>query len=1038
MAMFLFLLVVVNILGLPNALYVINSTGTDITCDQNDNCLVYCDDCNSRTITCQASYSCHISCESCGSAQIIADQVNDFEFTCTNNCNNAVISSTLSSIDAHAMVNCPNQCQGIHIAISHILSIYNSSIQDTNTSVIINCIGTCYRPTFRSTIIGHLSIQCYSFESCYDSWIVFNPPLNAGTMHIDCHSSRSCARTHLWAVSARQVSVNCGHINSSTGDQDPACYGFDVYGSLYPFDNDETDYSFDTMHNDTIVWTCHDSECDYSDFHVPYGEYQASITRSNVSGSPYAKWCGYGFDSIWQIQCDCQKAMSKYLLYPLTQGANIIIINRYTSDVNCPASGDCIIYAFGGSNTRTVRCPTDRISECHIYTTESYDGAGYTIDARQSRLLFLYSHDWEGQQYVFMSATIYAPDDPLHGAIVIPTATIYGFQSATIYAENVRYAAVGSANSGFQSASWYAGDSHRLHIVCSYHSMCWNMKIYTNHHTFDANSGSAADLIPDNICVECSDHYSASCRDLRLFVNDTTTNTLHTFTESDQKIGEDYQHYWNYQGRQINIPWQYKGPCAGLRSDILYGGYSYCTGIPPKECQYSSTGSVYSWYFGMETGGSGSPVSEDFCYSSHLYSMEESWKQQCFGNESNSTIIYYEGNTACAGNAAISTADGHCNTNKTCGCASYELHSFYEYAAACNESNLLSSTQQAIFVDECYSDGYVYECTVINGVNTILLHEYKDRNCTSNDVTSTILMQEETCFVNKFASHFIPIVIGSVGYVSEISCNCDTTTSNPTSNPTANPTSNPAVRPISEGAVDVQTTHASHTQPTVDAISQRTLVPIWLWAIAIIVAAIVPACITGVCCYYFKLVKTRDITDNVNRSVPDTDHEMQNKSNVAEMVNPGAPKFKLKPAANKKQQNIKKMERECEVHHVQNDNDSDSEGLYIPQEQVISTEGVLNVGKIMQGSTVTTQSPETENTTAAQEQVIPTAGIFNVGNIMQGSAVMTKCPETEKRTDGALYQRCIDCGKQDLGEIYDGNGLFYCNQCLMYYGSTNV
>eukprot|EP01083_Nonionella_stella_P280293 953510_1 len=29
--------------------------------------------------------------------------------------------------------------------------------------------------------------------------------------------------------------------------------------------------------------------------------------------------------------------------------------------------------------------------------------------------------------------------------------------------------------------------------------------------------------------------------------------------------------------------------------------------------------------------------------------------------------------------------------------------------------------------------------------------------------------------------------------------------------------------------------------------------------------------------------------------------------------------------------------------------------------------------------------------------------------------------------------RCIDCGRKDFGKIYDGDGLFYCNRCWMYY-----
>eukprot|EP01083_Nonionella_stella_P033879 92709_1 len=30
---------------------------------------------------------------------------------------------------------------------------------------------------------------------------------------------------------------------------------------------------------------------------------------------------------------------------------------------------------------------------------------------------------------------------------------------------------------------------------------------------------------------------------------------------------------------------------------------------------------------------------------------------------------------------------------------------------------------------------------------------------------------------------------------------------------------------------------------------------------------------------------------------------------------------------------------------------------------------------------------------------------------------------------GTLYERCMECGKQDFGRLYEGDGLFYCNQC---------
>eukprot|EP01083_Nonionella_stella_P162607 534023_1 len=35
--------------------------------------------------------------------------------------------------------------------------------------------------------------------------------------------------------------------------------------------------------------------------------------------------------------------------------------------------------------------------------------------------------------------------------------------------------------------------------------------------------------------------------------------------------------------------------------------------------------------------------------------------------------------------------------------------------------------------------------------------------------------------------------------------------------------------------------------------------------------------------------------------------------------------------------------------------------------------------------------------------------------------------------DNGLYETCFDCGKHRFGKVYDGDGMFYCNECWMYY-----
>eukprot|EP01083_Nonionella_stella_P255682 877237_1 len=122
---------------------------------------------------------------------------------------------------------------------------------------------------------------------------------------------------------------------------------------------------------------------------------------------------------------------------------------------------------------------------------------------------------------------------------------------------------------------------------------------------------------------------------------------------------------------------------------------------------------------------------------------------------------------------------------------------------------------------------------------------------------------------------------------------------------------------------------------------------------------------------------------------------------------------------------------------------------------------MFNVAKILQGSVKMTRKKEDQGNTE------DSMGVFNVTNVMQGSVKMTKHAKAENvvvianvegsdsekestsddserlydmvrtavsdgKEDGTRYERCVDCGKQDLGKICDG--LFYCNRCWIYYG----
>eukprot|EP01083_Nonionella_stella_P067136 177324_1 len=111
----------------------------------------------------------------------------------------------------------------------------------------------------------------------------------------------------------------------------------------------------------------------------------------------------------------------------------------------------------------------------------------------------------------------------------------------------------------------------------------------------------------------------------------------------------------------------------------------------------------------------------------------------------------------------------------------------------------------------------------------------------------------------------------------------------------------------------------------------------------------------------------------------------------------------------------------------------------------------FNVAKILQGSAKMTKKPS-----EGQDSM----NVFNVANVMQMTQNVVVIPNENVHAEGSdsekdntsddseeLYeivqtplsdkkedQRCADCGKQDFGKIYEEDGLFYCNQCWMYYG----
>eukprot|EP01083_Nonionella_stella_P273458 927602_1 len=97
------------------------------------------------------------------------------------------------------------------------------------------------------------------------------------------------------------------------------------------------------------------------------------------------------------------------------------------------------------------------------------------------------------------------------------------------------------------------------------------------------------------------------------------------------------------------------------------------------------------------------------------------------------------------------------------------------------------------------------------------------------------------------------------------------------------------------------------------------------------------------------------------------------------------------------------------------DNDEDSiEDLYIKKHQ--NTEETTTGN----GTTITGNAD--------------TNHVTKMGDTVEGTHGFMGTISDQIKTEGDVpYERCTDCGKQDLGKIYDGDGVFYCNQCWMYY-----
>eukprot|EP01083_Nonionella_stella_P074344 201616_1 len=830
--------VVIHIFGFTNAGTIDSSTitGSTITCVQNENCLVNCINCDSYTINCPSSgNSCAIACQSCNSAIVIAEQVTDFVFNCTDTCSDAVIKSSLSTIDSQFRLNCvaSDACNGLDATISHVSSVYTSATAATNTAVNINCQGatSCANIYIDSTVKGAFVAKCNGLRACDNSNFVYNPPQNTGQMNIDCQGRESCASgMKIVSLSTRQINLNCNNGNSSSSEGQGACDGT-IFGPVLPFALDETIFAFYTAYNDSVVLQCHQPyDCSTVSINVPLGPHQViaqgytrALGESRDSTLNYL--CGYDyFGGEWdqpnrEIYCRyCDLELRKIVLAPLNEDATIIITNPYTFDlsstgstITCPTSGDCFVYTMdrytdllehtASSAATNIICPTDGISSCHIYAVQKYGASLSDIDGTKSKFLLI--KGLEEAKSAFTSTTVHGPEAPYvtDGIMYLASGNAYkSFKEATIHSESVMLASVPKIFDALIGGSFYAGDATHVAFTCDYHSMCANLTIYVNHDSFNLTSASESDIIPDSVCVTCSDFYAASgsCAGLRLLVKDTANSNVEYQFDAVFNDSGPGNWSWSYNNGQVKVPMAPAGgdQCGDVTENAL-GGYwprfgSYCpldVGAPPDTCKSveSFTGSV--------------PMLDGFCYSFGPFSMSYQW--QCINNMGAVTV--YQSSDNCTGSGSSPAPPSACDATRSCNCAWFTLHEFdqtLEYNTTCNPAHYATDTRQALFVDQCLSNGYMYECKNIDGLNTILLHEYANTDCTSL-VNTSVYLQEEQCLVNH------RFLIGSDSktpvYVDNINCTCfGDVDGEVTDSPTNPPTNPPTTTAICEAQGDTE------------------------------------------------------------------------------------------------------------------------------------------------------------------------------------------------------------------------------------------
>eukprot|EP01084_Bolivina_argentea_P183535 316685_1 len=771
-----------------------------ITCNQGDDCVVNCNNCNNNVeINCEAGFGCTINCNNCGGISIQADTVPNFNFTCNTECSSSSINVQLTDTSSQFSLNCYGDalndgCRGSDITITHPESVYTGT-EGTINSININCQGegACEQVYIDSTINGHFSAICNGYQACGWSKMVYNPPLRTGQMDLACAGTNNtaCYCMGILSLSAKQINIDCGNgIDTSTPKLSP-CYQLSIQGPVLPFDKTVTEYSWTNMNTDSITLNCYDYECQSINIAVPFGINQ--VTENNYiydwdRTSSIRYECGWDFASSgWnhperRLSCECQETLETIVLQKLIDGATVDVTNMYTFDLSlqsiytCPIDKHCIIYSmeryysygyyktFQGyvdnGHSTSINCPTDTVSYCYVFAVLPYGLSLSQIDGSKTSLLLLRGLDSSLEaESAFTSAIIYGPDSQyVTDGILFGEAgnAVGSFKTATINVQNTPMVIFPQIFDALIGAIIYANDAEWLQIDCDYHSMCDSLQIYANHNNFDKNGGVTG-VIPNNVCIACSQGYQASCQNMILHVTDTINNIVYDLIATPYQITVENEQindwYWENSNENIKVAINPTGSGMGSsnscsdQTETKLGGSWY--GGDEDSCNggngnggadvFEYAPDTCDWFYVV--GGYSPPSNE--CFITFGDETLFSYKQQCLTGGIADFTVYFN-STDCSGDGTNMVVGpdgmiyGDCSVGNNCAYVKYEQTRYSAQATAlCDESFAVGTEKGAVISDVCLG-GQKYTCSGTGSSATLTRERFNDVECSNDAIETTV------------------------------------------------------------------------------------------------------------------------------------------------------------------------------------------------------------------------------------------------------------------------------------------------------------